>query len=68
VRRAATFGDRLHLTVSAATDAAVVAAALAAAGFRAGEPRRIEPSLEDVFIGRIGEAEAAAGAEPLAHA
>jgi len=61
VRRASTFGDRLHLTVSsAAGDAAPVASALAAAGFRVGEPRRIEPSLEDVFIGRIGEAETAA--------
>ena len=59
VRRAATFGDRLHLTVSTAAEAAPVASALAAAGFRVGEPRRIEPSLEDVFIGRIGEAETA---------
>ena len=62
VRRAATFGDRLHLTVSAAADVAPVASALSAAGFRVGEPRRIEPSLEDVFIGRIGEAETGAAA------
>ncbi|HVP14271.1 MAG TPA: ABC transporter ATP-binding protein [Terriglobales bacterium] len=56
VRRAAVFGDQLHLTVgSAAADGPAIAAALRGAGFAPGEPRRIEPSLEDVFIERIGE-------------
>jgi ABC-2 type transport system ATP-binding protein len=62
VRRAAVFGDRLHLTVSsAAADGPPLARALAAAGFTVGEPRRVEPSLEDVFLGRIAEAQARAG-------
>jgi ABC-2 type transport system ATP-binding protein len=57
VRRAALFGDRLHLTVAAAaTDGPAVAAALRAADFAVGEPRRIVPSLEDVFIERIAGA------------
>ena len=57
VRRAALFGDRLHLTVAAAaTDGPAVAAALRAAGFAVGEPRRVVPSLEDVFIERIAGA------------
>jgi ABC-2 type transport system ATP-binding protein len=57
VKRAAMFGDHLHLTVAAAaTDGPAVAAALRAAGFAAGEPRRVVPSLEDVFIARIAGA------------
>ncbi len=57
VKRAAVFGDHLHLTVAAAeADGPRVAAALRAAGFAAGEPRRVEPSLEDVFIARIAGA------------
>ena len=57
VRRAAVFGDRLHLTVdSEAGTAPRIAAALQAAGHAPGELRRIVPSLEDVFIERIAEA------------
>jgi ABC-2 type transport system ATP-binding protein len=60
VRAAAVFGDRLHVAVAdAAADGPRVAAALRAAGFAAGEAARIEPSLEDVFIERIGRAGAA---------
>jgi ABC-2 type transport system ATP-binding protein len=57
VRRAAVFGDRLHLTVDSesATGPRTVAA-LRAAGHEPGEIRRIVPSLEDVFIERIAEA------------
>lgn len=60
VRRVAMFGDRLHLTVTAATEAApAVDAALRDAGIEATEARRVAPSLEDVFIERIATAEAA---------
>ncbi len=60
-RRAALFGDRLHATVASAAEAGpALAAALSQAGFRPGEPRRIVPTLEDVFIERIAEAEEAA--------
>ena len=61
VRRAAIFGDRLHLTVPSATaDGPAVEAALRQAGFAPREARPIPPSLEDVFIERIAAAEAAA--------
>jgi ABC-2 type transport system ATP-binding protein len=61
VRRAAIFGDRLHLTVpSAAADGPAVEAALRQAGFAPREVKPIPPSLEDVFIERIAAAEAAA--------
>jgi hypothetical protein len=61
VRRAAIFGDRLHLTVgSAAADGPAVTAALRQAGFAAQDSRRIVPSLEDVFIERIAAAQEAA--------
>jgi ABC-2 type transport system ATP-binding protein len=54
VRRAAVFGDRLHLSVaSAERDGPVVAAALARAGFPVWDMAAIEPSMEDVFIERI---------------
>jgi ABC-2 type transport system ATP-binding protein len=61
VRRAAIFGDRLHLTVgSAETDGPAVIAALRQAGFEPREARPIVPSLEDVFMERIAVAEEAA--------
>jgi ABC-2 type transport system ATP-binding protein len=61
VRRAAIFGDRLHLTVgSAETDGPAIIAALRQAGFQPRETRRIVPSLEDVFMERIAAAEKAA--------
>jgi ABC-2 type transport system ATP-binding protein len=60
VRRAAIFGDRLHLTVAAGAEAApAVNASFREAGLEATEARRVTPSLEDVFIERIAEAEAA---------
>ncbi|RPH53402.1 DUF4162 domain-containing protein, partial [bacterium] len=60
VRRAALFGDRLHLTVaSVEADGPAVEAALRQAGFAPREVHRIEPSLEDVFIERIAGAQAA---------
>ncbi len=56
VRRAAVFGDRLHVTVAPGAELGRgVPEALAEAGVRAGEFRRIAPSLEDVFIDRIAE-------------
>jgi drug efflux transport system ATP-binding protein len=61
VRRAAIFGDRLHLTVgSAETEGPAVTAALRQAGFEPQEARPIVPSLEDVFMERIAAAEEAA--------
>jgi ABC-2 type transport system ATP-binding protein len=51
VRRAAVFGDRLHLTVdSVAAAAPPIERALGAAGFTVAGSRRIPPSLEDDFI------------------
>lgn len=59
VRRAAMFGDRLHVTVDSATvDSPALEARLRGAGFDIGEPRAIPPSLEDVFIEHIARAEA----------
>ncbi len=59
VRRAAVFGDRLHVTVtSAETDADPVAASLRAAGFHVVDVRPIVPSMEDVFIEHIAGAAA----------
>jgi ABC-2 type transport system ATP-binding protein len=57
VRRAAVFGDRLHLTVDSETETGPrVIAAMRSAGFEPGEMRRIVPTLEDVFIERIAGA------------
>lgn len=60
VRRAAVFGDRLHLSVASAEEAIPrITAALREAGLEMRSARAIVPSLEDVFIGKIAEAEAA---------
>jgi ABC-2 type transport system ATP-binding protein len=57
VRRAAIFGDRLHVAVSdAAREGPRVADGLRAAGFTVGEVRAATPSLEDVFIELIANA------------
>ena len=54
VRRAAVFGDRLHVTVdSAERDGPAVEAALREAGLDVFEVRAMVPSMEDVFIDRI---------------
>jgi ABC-2 type transport system ATP-binding protein len=59
VRRAALFGDRVHLTVDSAAETADPArAVLLAAGLAVEGIERIEPSMEDVFIDRIAELEA----------
>jgi ABC-2 type transport system ATP-binding protein len=60
VRRVAVFGDRLHLSVASAERAAEeVTRVLREAGFEVLSARPIEPSLEDVFIGKVAEADAA---------
>ena len=64
VTSAAVFGETLHLRVdSAAREGARVAAALGAAGVAVRATRVGSPSLEDVFLERIGAATAGA-AEP----
>jgi ABC-2 type transport system ATP-binding protein len=61
VRRATVFGDRLHLTVDAAQEAApAVERALREAGSEPSGLRAVPPSLEDVFIERVGGREEAA--------
>jgi len=58
VKRAAVFGDRLHLVVEDTKRAApAVGRALAEAGFPAAGIDPIPASMEDVFIERIAEAE-----------
>lgn len=57
VRSAALFGERLHLTVEDASAGPALVEALRQAGFQPGEPRRILPSLEDVFIQLIAAAD-----------
>jgi len=60
VRRAVVFGNRLHLTVgSVERDRAAIEQMLLAKGFAPRAISRIEPSLEDVFIERVSQAEAA---------
>jgi ABC-2 type transport system ATP-binding protein len=60
VRRVAVFGDRLHLSVGSAERAAEeVTRVLREAGFEVRSARPIVPSLEDVFIGKVAEADAA---------
>ena len=56
VARATLFGDRVHL-ILATGGVQQVAAALRAAGLGGVEARPLAPSLEDVFIQRIAEAE-----------
>jgi ABC-2 type transport system ATP-binding protein len=58
VRRATVFGDRLHLTVGSAEEAApAVERRLREAGAEPSDLRAVAPSLEDVFIERVEEAE-----------
>ncbi len=55
VRRAAVFGDAIPVTVeSRERDWPVAAASLARAGIEALETSEAQPSLEDVFIDRVG--------------
>jgi ABC-2 type transport system ATP-binding protein len=57
VRHAFVFGDRIHATLARPGEGPRVEAALRAAGHEAREARPIEPSLEDVFVTRIAEAD-----------
>ncbi len=60
VRRAAVFGDRLHVTVeSGERDGPAIEAALRAAGIEVIEARDVAPSMEDVFIDHLATAGAA---------
>ena len=60
VVRAAVFGEWLHVTVDDAASAAPrLEGALRAAGCTVFEQRPLEPSLEDVFMDRVAEADAA---------
>ncbi len=55
VRRAAVFGEVIHVTVgSRASDWPLAQRALAEAGIEVGEVEEAQPSLEDVFIDRVG--------------
>jgi ABC-2 type transport system ATP-binding protein len=63
VRRVTLFGHRVHVALDdMARDLPAVTAALAAARVEAREPRRITPSLEDVFIAMTSEAGAGGAA------
>ena len=56
VRRAAVFGETIHVTLgSRARDWPAAAAALQEAGIQVLETAPAEPSLEDVFIDRVGD-------------
>jgi ABC-2 type transport system ATP-binding protein len=60
VRRAAVFGDRLHVTVeSGGRDGPAIEAALRATGLEVLEVRDVAPSMEDVFIDHLAGAGAA---------
>jgi ABC-2 type transport system ATP-binding protein len=54
VRHAALFGRGLHVVVERAADAIpAIATKLTGSGFHSGEPEKIVPSLEDVFVSLI---------------
>lgn len=57
VVRSAVFGDALHLTVGTSVDRAGVRAIFTDAGFEVSSVEQIEPSMEDVFIDRVGQAD-----------
>ncbi|HEY2824503.1 MAG TPA: ABC transporter ATP-binding protein [Gemmatimonadales bacterium] len=60
VRRATLFGDTIHVSIaSRESDWPGVARALADAGLQVSEVRDVEPSLEDVFIQKVGAGAAA---------
>jgi len=58
VRSLEVFGDRLHVLVPAAEAQGGLESALAAAGVTLKSIRQIPPSLEDVFVARLGVAAA----------
>ena len=51
--RAQLFGDRLHVRVTAATDAGDLARLLEREGMTPASVRAVTPTLEDVFIERV---------------
>ncbi len=56
VRSLEVFGDRLHVLVPAAVARGALESALATAGVTLKSIRQIPPSLEDVFVSRLGAA------------
>jgi ABC-2 type transport system ATP-binding protein len=54
VRSLEVFGDRLHVLVASAGDAQALSAALQDGGVPVASLRRVPPSLEDVFVSRLG--------------
>lgn len=54
VRSLEVFGDRLHVLVASAGEAQALSAALQTADIPIRSIRRIPPSLEDVFVSRLG--------------
>jgi ABC-2 type transport system ATP-binding protein len=58
----ALFGDRLHVVVDGAAEVTAIRAKVEAAGHRPATVRAIDPSLEDVFIHVIRQAELGEGA------
>jgi ABC-2 type transport system ATP-binding protein len=60
VTHATAFGDRLHLAVgSARRDLPAIVEGLRQQGFAVHDARPIAPSMEDVFVARLGEGTAA---------
>jgi ABC-2 type transport system ATP-binding protein len=58
VRRATLFGESIHAVVPAGTDPAVLRSAVEAGGLSVRSAHRIVASLEDLFIERVGDAQA----------
>lgn len=54
VRSLEVFGDRLHVLVASAGDAQALGEALQGGGIPLAGIRRVPPSLEDVFVSRLG--------------
>jgi ABC-2 type transport system ATP-binding protein len=59
VRRATLFGESVHAVVPVGADPAALRGAVEAGGLTVREARRIVPSLEDLFIDRVGAAQTA---------
>jgi ABC-2 type transport system ATP-binding protein len=59
VRRASLFGETVHALVARSTATDEVLGVLGGAGLQSAQVRQVEPSLEDVFIERVGAASTA---------
>jgi len=57
VHRAVVFGDRLHVTARTASDTPEIESALESAGIAGAAVEHGDPTLEDIFVDRIAEAE-----------